>query len=124
VHVALLLLGCTALVGGGFVGASAVASPVEPLQAAAPSVNVDELPMVLVQEQDGFRYEYHVPTGRAALYRAAEDPHGLANVLLEHPDRAESCRRALQTRLRVSDLESLRARYQGTIDRLKALGYL
>lgn len=79
---------------------------------------------VLVGDADGFRYEYHIPTGREGLYDADADPRRLVNVLPRHTETAAKCRRALEEKLQVPSLESLRARYADEIRRLHALGYL
>jgi hypothetical protein len=78
---------------------------------------------VLVHELDGYRFEYHVPTGTETLY-AADAEAAFVNVLSEHEDVAARCRTALESRLGVERLEVLRARYADTVRRLHALGYL
>jgi hypothetical protein len=79
---------------------------------------------VLTTELDGFRYEYHVPTGRECLYDADRDPRGLVNLLPDHEDAAAKCRRELLAKLHVADLELLRARHADATRQLAALGYL
>ena len=75
-------------------------------------------------DAEGFRYEYHAPTGREGLYELRSDPNCLASVLKDHEDLAKRCRAALAKDLDVEKLEDLRARYADEIRRLKALGYL
>lgn len=84
--------------------------------------DVDGVPTVLTCELDGFRYEYHVPTGTESLY--ASDESRLVNVIEEHRATADACRRALEERCGVARLEVLRGRYGDTIRRLHSLGYL
>jgi len=78
---------------------------------------------VLTHEHEGFRYEYHVPTGRESLYDAARDPRGLNNLIEQHRDVAAICRRELERENQVGTLDELRARYEAEIRRLRALGY-
>ncbi len=78
----------------------------------------------MVIESDGFRYEYHVPTGAEALYEVAGDPRCLKDVLAANRERGTSLRRELERRVGVGDLGDLRCRYEDTIRRLHALGYL
>jgi hypothetical protein len=85
---------------------------------------VASVPALLSFDRDGFRYEYHVPSGREWLYMPAHDASGLTNVIGEHEEVAVVCRRALGARYGVSDLGVLRARWSETIRRLQALGYL
>jgi hypothetical protein len=79
---------------------------------------------LLSMDLDGFRYEYHVPTGREGLYDDQRDPHELVNVLPEHEATAAACRRALVQKLNVTSLESLRARHADATRQLASLGYL
>ena len=108
---AVLIVG--AALGAGYLGWRATRAPE---QASIPSV--------LVHEHAGFRYEYHVPTGRESLYDAARDPRGLTNLIEQHRDVAATCRRALEQENHVGTLDELRARYEAEIRRLRALGYL
>jgi hypothetical protein len=75
-------------------------------------------------DAEGFRYEYHAPTGKEGLYELRTDPNCLASVLKDHEDVAKRCRAALAQDLKVEHLEELRARYADEIRRLEALGYL
>ena len=108
---ALVLL--AALGGGGYAAWRATRAP----QEVAP-------PSLLVHEHAGFRYEYHVPTGRESLYDAARDPRGLTNLIAQHRDVAAICRQALEHENHVASLDELRARYDAEMRRLRALGYL
>ena len=81
-------------------------------------------PALLVHVHEGFRYEYHVPTGREGLYDAALDPRGIRNVLAEHREVAAICRHVLEQEQQVESLDVLRERYAEEIRRLRALGYL
>src|SRR2546428_313603 len=82
------------------------------------------MPTVLVEEQAGFRYEYHVPSGGETLYDLARDPDRLVNVMSAYPEQAAACRRELTRRLGVADLEELRRPHAETIRKRRALGYL
>ena len=75
-------------------------------------------------EAEGFRYEYHAPTGLEGLYDLRNDPDGLTSVVRGHEDVAARCRSALAKRENVDRVEALRARYDDTVRRLHALGYL
>jgi hypothetical protein len=81
-------------------------------------------PGMFAYDAEGFRYEYHAPTGREGLYDIAKDPNCLATVLKDHPDLAKRCREALAKDLNVERLDELQAKYAEEIKRLKALGYL
>jgi hypothetical protein len=81
-------------------------------------------PGLYCYEADGFRYEYHAPTGHEGLYDLRTDPNTVVDVLQGHADVAARCRRNLAEKLHVKSLESLRGEYDDTIRRLKALGYL
>jgi len=107
------------------VGAS-VAALVQPhrLAAASTADASDAQPPVLVFEQGGLRYEYHLPTGGECLFDAARDPRGLVNLLRDHEETAARCRAALVKLHGVSKLSDLGARYADTVRRLRSLGYL
>src|SRR5438128_1031949 len=110
------------LSGTGALVASRLGSDPRNTETAAASEAGD----VLSCERDGFRYEFHLPTGREALYRLdAGTPGGsLDNVIAQHAPTAAACRDRLQQELGVRDLEDLRVRYADAIRRLHALGYL
>ena len=90
----------------------------------AKDVAAEATPGLYCYEADGFRYEYHAPTGHEGLYDLRTGPDALVDVLRRHADVAERCRRALEAKLQVNSLDSLRGEYGDTIRRLKALGYL
>jgi hypothetical protein len=84
----------------------------------------ETIPGLYCCEADGFRYEYHAPSGYEGLYELRSAPGVVVDVIGSHSDVAARCRRALEERLHVRSLDSLRAEYHDTIQRLKALGYL
>lgn len=90
----------------------------------AASSPVPELTDVLVTESDGFRYEFHVASGREGLFVAGPGGKSLVNVIHEHGDVALKCRGALEREFGVANLETLRSRYGAQNQRLRALGYL
>jgi len=75
-------------------------------------------------DAEGYRFEYHAPTGKEGLYELRTDPNCLTSVLKDHQDVAKRCRAALAQDLKVERLDELRARYADEIRRLEALGYL
>jgi hypothetical protein len=75
-------------------------------------------------EAEGFRYEYHAPTGHEGLYDLRTGADGVTDVLPQNVEVAKRCRAALEQKLKVKNLDELRAEYDDTIRRLKALGYL
>jgi hypothetical protein len=79
---------------------------------------------VVSTERDGFRYEYHAPSGRESLFDLRRDPQCLVNVASSHADLVGACRDELESSLGVKSLEELRAPYAETIRRLEAMGYL
>ncbi len=79
---------------------------------------------VVFTERDGFRYEYHAPSGLESLFDLRKDPKCLRNVAMANADLVRACRGELETSLGVKSLEELRAPYAETIRRLEALGYL
>jgi hypothetical protein len=83
-----------------------------------------DVPGLYCCEAEGFRYEYHAPTGCEGLYELRPGPDGAVDVIESHADVAARCRSALREKLRVARLEDLRAQYADTIRRLQALGYL
>jgi hypothetical protein len=87
-------------------------------------VAAEATPGLYCYEADGFRYEYHAPTGHEGLYDLRTGPRAVADVLGSHAEVAARCRRALAAKLHVDSLESLRGEYGDTIRSLKALGYL
>ena len=74
--------------------------------------------------RDGFRYEYHAPSGRESLFDLNSDPQCLVNVASSHAELVSACRSELETSLDVASLDELRAPYAETIRRLEAMGYL
>jgi hypothetical protein len=84
----------------------------------------EDPPAVLTCRLDGYRYEYHVPTGTESLYEDRADAPRFVNLLAEHRATADACRHELEVRYRVAGLDLLRARYGDTIRRLHSMGYL
>lgn len=74
-------------------------------------------------ESDGFRYEYHAPSGRERLFDLRRDPKCLNDVSPVYPDRVREYRSRLATKLGVTSLDELRAPYAETIRRLELMGY-
>ena len=101
-------------------GAFAATRPADALQVTEDS----SVSPIVEEEQEGFRYSYHVPTGAECLVELGDRSRGVRNVIADHPDVAERLRNAARARLGVTSLESLRAGYADTIRRLEALGYL
>jgi hypothetical protein len=112
-----LILACAVVVTAAAATAAAFARPAKETAAAA-------APGLYRYEADGFRYEYHAPTGGEGLYDLRSAGGVGDDVLDRHRDVAARCRRALERKLGVESLESLRAEYADTIRRLHALGYL
>jgi hypothetical protein len=79
-------------------------------------------PSFVTMDRDGFRYEYHLVTGRETLFELHDGKPKFVNVIDEHKDVAASCRAELEKKLGQS-LDSARGRYDETIRRLRALGY-
>ena len=79
---------------------------------------------VVSTERDGFRYEYHAPSGRESLFDLRRDPQCLVNVASAYAGVVRACRGELEQSLGVKSLEELRAPYAETIRRLEAMGYL
>jgi hypothetical protein len=103
--------------GGAFAAlARSAGDPVISEDAAVPGLVTCEL--------RGFRYEYHAPTGRANLYDLKRDPKCVTDVSVKHPALVLDCRRAVELRFGIGNIESLRARYADVTSRLRALGYL
>ena len=111
------VLACVVVAAAAIVTAAAFAWPENVVAAEA-------MPGLYCYEADGFRYEYHAPTGHEGLYDLRTGPDAVVDVLRRHADVAERCRRALEEKLHVNSLDSLRGEYGDTIRRLKALGYL
>jgi len=109
------VLACIVVASAAIVTASAFAWPEKVVAAEA-------TPGLYCYEADGFRYEYHAPTGHEGLYDLRAD--SVVDVLHNHAEVGARCRRALEKKLHVNSLESLRGEYDDTIRRLKALGYL
>jgi len=87
-------------------------------------VAAEATPGLYCYESDGFRYEYHAPTGHEGLYDLRTGRKSVVDVLGSHADVAARCRHALEAKLHVASLDSLRSEYGDTIRSLKALGYL
>ena len=87
-------------------------------------VAAEATPGLYCYEADGFRYEYHAPTGHEGLYDLHTGPDSVVDVLPSHTEVAARHRRALEAKLQVDSLDTLRGEYDDTIRRLKALGYL
>jgi hypothetical protein len=87
-------------------------------------VAAEEALGVVSTQRDGFRYEYHAPSGRESLFDLAADPDCLVNVASSHAGLVVACRTELETSLGVKSIEELRAPYAETIRRLEAMGYL
>jgi hypothetical protein len=109
-----------------FAGGSLVAMATDGQRAAAAaSRDADEVSSgLLTHDADGYRYVYQLVTGREALYDLRTDSRRIRNLADTDADRTREMRRALESRLGVFSLESLRARHAGTIRTLRTLGYL
>jgi len=112
-----LILACAVVV-------TAVAATATALTRPATETAAGATPGLYCYEADGFRYEYHAPTGCEGLYDVRSAPGVDDDVLHRHRDVAARCRRALERKLGVASLDSLSAEYADTIRRLHALGYL
>lgn len=75
-------------------------------------------------ERDGFRYEFHAPSGRESLFDVRRDPKCLVNLASSKTDVLAACRADLEKQMGLRSIEELRAPYAETIRRLEALGYL
>lgn len=111
------VLACVVAVG-------AVAATVAAFAWPESDVAAETTPGLYSYEIDGFRYEYHAPTGHEGLYDLRTGSDDVVDVLRTHADVAARCRRALEEKLHVKSLETLRGQYDDTIRRLHALGYL
>jgi hypothetical protein len=100
------------------VGALTAAVSVSPSPASADDGSV------LSYEGAGHRYTYHLVTGDESLYDVAADPRELRDLSRCRPELTRELRRALEARLHVDSIESLRAGKSDTIRRLRSLGYL
>jgi hypothetical protein len=94
------------------------------MHASADRADTLQPPVVSWDDDGGYRYEYHIPTGTEFLYDVNADPRGLVNLIAREGTRAARCRHSLETKLSVQNLEELRAPYAEKIKRLRALGYL
>jgi hypothetical protein len=92
------------------------------VEASAPAT--ETVAGLYATEAEGFRYEYHAPTGTEGLYELRTLREPPVDVLAAHPEIAARCRTSLQKKLGVANLDELRAAHADTIRRLKALGYL
>jgi len=110
------------IVGAAAVLAAAAFALPRP-SALAANRSVDATLPVLAAERDGLRYEYHLPTGREALFDVKNDPRELVNVLHDHEALAGALRAELAARHGVADLADLRAPYDESVRRLRSLGY-
>jgi hypothetical protein len=79
---------------------------------------------VVFTVRDGFRYEFHAPSGRESLFDLRRDPKCLVNVASSNTELLLACRDEIVTSAGVKSLDELRAPYAETIRRLEALGYL
>lgn len=83
----------------------------------------EETPVLAIQA-DGLRYEFHTLTGTESLWDIHLAPDARRNLLRDRPADAERLRRRMLDELGVDRLETLRASQSGTVERLRALGYL
>jgi len=104
--------------------AVAVAATATAFARPATDVTTGSVPGLYCYESDGFRYEYHAPSGYEGLYEIPRTPGPVVDVIDRHRDVAARCRRALEEKLNVASLASLREEFSGIIHRLRALGYL
>jgi hypothetical protein len=79
---------------------------------------------VVSTERDGFRYEFHAPSGRESLFDIRRDPKCLVNLASSRTDVVAACRSEIEKSMGLRSIEELRAPYADTIHRLEALGYL
>jgi hypothetical protein len=79
---------------------------------------------VLTIDADGYRYTYQVVTGDESLFDLRADPHELHDLSRSRRALTLELRRALETKLHVDSLETLRTGKADTIRTLKSLGYL
>jgi hypothetical protein len=114
------------VIAAGLVAAAAIATAFVLLRRHdGPGLSPHESsPGMYTYDAEGYRFEYHAPTGREGLYELRSDPNCLSSVLKQHEDVAKRCRAALAQDLNVERLEELRAKYADEIRRLEALGYL
>src|SRR5262245_2493539 len=78
---------------------------------------------IVSTDRDGFRYEFHAPSGSERLFDLRRDPGCLVDVSRSHPELVRACREELLESLGAKSLEELRAPYAETIRRLEAMGY-
>ena len=79
---------------------------------------------VLTYDAGGYRYTYHVVTGDESLFDLRADPRELHDLSRMQPSLARELRRALESKLDVDALGSLRGRAADKIRTLQSLGYL
>jgi hypothetical protein len=79
---------------------------------------------VVSTERDGFRYEFHAPSGRESLFDIRRDPNCLVNLASTRTDVVAACRSDIEKSMGLRSIEELRAPYAESIRRLEALGYL
>lgn len=116
VHLALALIAAAG--GAALAAARSHASHTGATDAAYRSLGV------VSTEHDGYRYEFHAPSGQEHLFDLRDDPRCLADVAASHPDVVATCRSELLASLGIRSLDDLRAPYADTIRRLEAMGYL
>jgi len=78
---------------------------------------------ILSTDRNGFRYEFHAPSGAERLFDLGRDPRCLVDIAAANPDVVIECRRQLLESAGATSLDELRAPYAETIRRLEALGY-
>jgi hypothetical protein len=110
-------LACVVVMGGALALTAAFAR-------SERDVASGSMPGLYCYEADGYRYEYHAPTGHEGLYDLHTGRDSVVDVMDSHADVAARCRRELERKLGVANLDSLRGEYDDTIRRLRALGYL
>jgi hypothetical protein len=79
---------------------------------------------IVSTERDGYRYEFHAPSGQERLFDLRSDPRCLNDIASAHAELVRSLRQQLLASLGAGSLEELRAPYSESIRRLEAMGYL
>jgi len=79
---------------------------------------------VVTYDAAGYRYSYQVVTGAESLFDLSTDPRELHDLSRSRPLLTRELRRALETKLRVDGLDTLRAREADRIRNLRSLGCL
>jgi hypothetical protein len=111
---AVVLAGAAAFAVGGLVAAVTTGARGSPTAAAA----------VLTYDAGDYRYTYHVITGDESVFDLRADPRELHDLSKSRPALARELRRALEAKMHVDDLETLRDGHADRIRTLKSLGYL